>query len=88
MDHGITLLKRELRGSLKELNHLQKITCGYTSCYDKSVQIIKESKIFQLCSTYMDNSGDNFDLNDFLGISVENTYIVIVSYLIRKGLKR
>ena len=34
----------------------------------------------------MDNSGDNFDLNDFLGISVENIYIIIVSYLIRKGL--
>ena len=78
-------LKRELRGSLKELKHLQRINCGYISCYDKSVQKIKDSKIFQLCSTYMDNSGDNFDLNDFLGLSVENIYIIIVSYLIRTG---
>ena len=65
------LEKRELRGSLKELKHLQKLNCGYISCYSRSVEIVQESKIFQLCSTFMDTSDDNFDLNDFLGIGVD-----------------
>ena len=62
--------KRELRGSLKEFKHLKKIMCGDISCYDKSVATVEQTKIFQLCSTYMDNSEDNFDLNDFLGIGI------------------
>ena len=68
----IILEKRELRGSLKELKHLQKLTCGYISCYSRSVEVVEESKIFQLCSTYMDTSDDNFDLNDFLGIGINS----------------
>ena len=67
-------MKRELRGSLKELKHLQKLNCGFISCYSRSVEIVEESKIFQLCSTYMDTSDDNFDLNDFLGIGVNVVY--------------
>ena len=71
----IILVKRELRGSLKELKHLQKLNCGFISCYSRSVEIVEESKIFQLCSTYMDTSDDNFDLNDFLGIGINVVYI-------------
>ena len=67
----IILEKRELRGSLQELKHLQKLDCGFISCYSRSVEIVDESKIFQLCSTYMDTSDDNFDLNDFLGIGIK-----------------
>ena len=67
---AIILEKRELRGSLKELKHLQKLNCGFISCYSRSVEKVEESKIFQLCSTFMDTSDDNFDLNDFLGIGV------------------
>jgi len=71
----IILVKRELRGSLKELKHLQKLNCGFISCYSRSVEIVEESKIFQLCSTYMDTSDDNFDLNDFLGIGINVVHI-------------
>ena len=83
--HMVTHKKRELRGSLKELKHLKKIMCGDVPCYDRSVAIVEKTSIFQLCSTYMDNSDDNFDLNDFLGISVEVIYIIIITYLIRLG---
>ena len=82
----VTPKKRELRGSLKELKHLKKIMCGDVPCYDRSVAMVEKTGIFQLCSTYMDNSDDNFDLNDFLGISVEVIYIIIITYLIRLGL--
>ena len=75
-------MKRELRGSLKELKHLQKLNCGFISCYSRSVEIVEESKIFQLCSTYMDTSDDNFDLNDFLGIGVNAIHIrELISYV-------
>ena len=62
--------KRDLRGGLKELNGLQQLKCGEISCYKETILMIKKTQQIQLCSTFMDLSDDNNDLNDFLGIEI------------------
>ena len=56
---------------MKELDRLKKLNCGDVSCYIKTIQMSKKSTKIQLCSTFMDTSDDNNDLNDFLGIAME-----------------
>jgi len=67
----IIFSKRDLRSNLKELNRLKKLSCGEVSCYIKTKQISKTSTKIQICSTFMDMSDDNHDLNDFLGTAME-----------------
>ena len=73
----IIFSKRDLRSNLKELNRLKKLMCGEVSCYIKTKQISKTSTKIQLCSTFMDMSDDNHDLNDFLGTAIKKEILRI-----------
>ena len=76
----IILSKRDLRSNIKELNGLKKLDCGEVSCYIKTIQMSKESTKIQLCSTFMDMSDDNNDLNDFLGNAMKKTLSTVALY--------
>ena len=63
---------------MKELNRLKKLNCGDVSCYIKTIQMNKKSTKIQLCSTFMDMSDDNNDLNDFLGTAMKKKKVLSI----------
>ena len=81
----IIFSKRDLRSNLKELNRLKKLMCGEVTCYIKTKQISKTSTKIQLCSTFMDTSEYNQDLNDFLGTAINKEILRIDFFLFNRN---